>query len=93
MLRHFPVELAVAIFTVTRPIVNYLAGDRILVRPAPQGTVYELYRRLRRDDVEDVIAPDAVELTATEPVEVYAEACRLFAQLPASQPARPRLVR
>lgn len=86
-----PAMLAVAVFEVTSTERAFLAGDRILVRPTPQGPVYELYRRLRAEDVEDVLTPAHVVLNATEPDDVYAEAARLFARSPSSQPGLQRL--
>jgi hypothetical protein len=87
----FPTDLAVAIFEVVVPLAGFIVGDRILVRPTAQGPVYELYRRLRSEDVEEVLTPKTAALTATEPGGAFAEAARLFARSPSSQPELRRL--
>lgn len=86
-----PVALAVAVFEVTSALHPYLVGDRILVRPGPRGVTYELYRRLRAEDVEEMLTPRNVELTATEPLDVFSEAARLFARSPSLQLGLRRL--
>jgi hypothetical protein len=86
----FPSDLKVAVFEVIRPC-RFIVGDRILVRPSSQGTVYELYRRLRAEDVEDMLTPTNVLLNATEPDAVYGAAARLFARSPSSRPGLQRL--
>jgi len=91
MTLQLPAIVAVAVFEVTRALHQFLVGDRILVRPTPQGPVYELYRRLRAEDVEGVLTPSNVALNATEPDDGYAEAARLFARSPSSQPGLRRL--
>lgn len=91
MIIELPVDLTVAVFEVLVPTHDLVVGDRILLRRSPQGTLYELYRRLRGEDVEDHMVPGKVELTATEPHDVYAEVARLFARVPASRQALRRL--
>lgn len=87
----FPPNLTVAVFEMLKPAGGYLVGDRILVRPGADGDTYELYRRLRTVDVEDLLKPGTVELRATEPDDVFAETARLFARSPSSRPELRRL--
>ena len=87
----FPANLTVAVFEMLKPAGGYLIGDRILVHPGVDGPTYELYRRLRTEDVEEVLTPKNVALTATEPADAFAETARLFARSPSSRPELRRL--
>jgi hypothetical protein len=87
----FPGNLTVAVFEILKPAGGYTMGDRILVRPSAQGPVYELYRRLRAVDVEGILIPGTVALSATEPDDVFGDAARLFARSPSSRPGLQRL--
>jgi hypothetical protein len=89
----FPSELRVAVFEVTRAVAGLVVGDRILVRPTAHGSTYELYRRLRAEDVEHLLTPATVFLNATEPGVEFAETARLFAREPSLQQGQPRLVK
>jgi hypothetical protein len=93
MRMQFPSELKVAVFEVTRAMTGLVVGDRILVRPTPNGSTYELYRRLRAEDVEHLLTPATVFLNATEPDAVFGEAARLFARGPSLRQEQPRLVK
>ena len=86
-----PAIVTVAVFEVTRALDPFVVGDRILARPTPQGTVYELYRRLRAEDVEGLLTPTNVAVNATVPDAAFGETARLFARSPSSQPGLRRL--
>ena len=86
---HLPDGVHVAVFEVLRnaPHVGdgLLIRDRVIVRREGGELVYELFRRLRAVDIEDVMTPDMIDLKTTEPDAGFAETARAFARAPSVQ--------